>query len=93
MKGRKGLLWALALVLVPQFPGDHPGGCQGAYSNYSRTSGFAAFRAQVLAAITGHDRRVLTVMQVKQAYYHVGQLLAALLPGSSRAVPFGYWAG
>lgn len=93
MKGRKVLLWALVLVVVPHFLATIPVIAKALRPITPAPADFDAFRAQVLAAITDHNRRLLTQMQVKQAYYHVGSFWLPYFPGLVGRFLFGYWAG
>lgn len=52
-----------------------------------------AFQAQVLAAITGHDRILLTKMHVLQVYYFVGHFWVPYFPELLGRFLIGYWAG
>lgn len=93
MKGRKVLIWALALSVLPQFVATIPVVAKALKPITPAPADFDVFRAQVLASITGHDRRVLTVMQVKQAFYHVGSFWLPYFPSLVGRFLFGYWAG
>lgn len=93
MKGRQVLFWALALAVLPQFLATIPAVAKTLKPVMPTPPDFDAFRAQVLAAITGHDRRALTVMQVKQAYYHVGSFWLPYFPSLLGRFLFGYFAG
>lgn len=93
MKGRKVLLWALALALLPQLLAPIPVITKFLAPIMPRPADRAVFNAEVLAAITGHDRRLLTIMQVKQAFYHVGSFWLPYFPGLVGRFLFGYFAG
>ncbi|MDI1451492.1 DUF418 domain-containing protein [Polyangium sp. 6x1] len=69
VRGWKLLAWGLFLLLVPLFVFSIHSVAE-AYKPYAPAPpDFDAFRAQMHAAIVGSDRRLLTVMHVKQALY------------------------
>ncbi|MDI1475127.1 DUF418 domain-containing protein [Polyangium sp. y55x31] len=72
VRGPRLLAWGLVFTLVPSFVSSIPAVFEALHSYVPAPPDFPAFRAQVYAAITGSDRRLLTVMHVKQAIYHVG---------------------
>lgn len=93
MRGRKLLIWGLALALIPHFVASLPVVTKALAPIIPEPANGAAFRAQVLAAITGHDRRFLTMMQVQQTYYHVGRFWVWYFFALLGQFLIGYWAG
>lgn len=93
VRGRKLLLWGLALALIPHFIASLPPVTKALAPIILEPADGAAFRARVLQAITGHDRRLLTVMQVQQTYYHVGRFWVWYFPALLGQFLIGYWAG
>lgn len=93
VRGWKLLAWAAALAFVPMFVTVLPPVAALLAPVTPVPADRAAFRADVLAAITGHDRLRLTEMQLKQAYYHVASMWVAYVPWLVGRFLFGCWAG
>lgn len=93
VKGRKLLIWGLALALLPHLLSTIPQVSKALDLVAAKPVDFEAFKAQLLAALSGHDRRALTAMQLKQAYYHVGRFWGPFFPELLGRFLLGYWAG
>lgn len=93
VRGWKLLVWAFVIGVVPQFVMAIPAVQKLAMKVTPVPADFAAFRAQVFAAITGHDRLLLTEMHVKHAYYHVGRIWVWYFAWLLGRFLVGYWAG
>lgn len=93
VRGRKLLAWALVLALVPHLITSIPAVARALAPITPQPADMAAFREQVFAAITGDDRRALTVMHVKQAFYHVSRLWMSYPMWILGRFLLGYWVG
>ncbi|MDC3988756.1 DUF418 domain-containing protein [Polyangium jinanense] len=93
VRGWKLIAWGLFLTLVPPFVFWIPPVFNALRAYSPAPPDFAAFRAEVFAAITGSDRRLLTVMQVKQAIYHVGFIWVWYFVWLVGRYLLGAWAG
>lgn len=93
VRGWKLLAWAMALALVPQFVESIPAVSKVIAHVAPKPADFEAFKAQMFAAITGHDRWVLTEMHVKQAYYHVSRIWVSYFAWLLGRYLIGYWVG
>ncbi|WP_437935171.1 DUF418 domain-containing protein [Sorangium sp. So ce341] len=93
VRGAKLLAWAAALTLVPQLVASIPAVSKVIAHVTPEPADLAAFKAQVFAAITGHDRGALAEIHVKQAYYHVGRIWTWYFAWVLGRYLVGYWAG
>ena len=93
MRGWKLLAWAVGLALLPQLALSLPAVTKAIAPLLPAPADGAAFRAKLLAAITGHDRRALTQMHLQQLYYHLGSIWLWYFPGLVGRFLVGYWAG
>jgi uncharacterized protein len=93
VRGRRLLIFGLALVFVPHIVASLPVVAQALKAVTPLPEGGAAFPKRVLAAITGHDRLLLTKMHVQQAYYFVGRFWVPYFPELLGRFLIGYWAG
>jgi uncharacterized protein len=93
VRGWKLLAWAFGLALVPQIVASIPAVSRAMAPLAPEPADNTAFNAQVFAAITGNDLRVLTVMHVKQAYYHLGRSWVPYFPWLLGRFLLGYWVG
>ena len=93
VRGRKLLLWGVALALLPQLVASLPVVAKVLTPIMPRPADAVAFRARVLAALAGHDRLVLTQLQLQQTYYHVGGFWIWYFPSLLGRFLIGYWAG
>lgn len=93
VRGWKLLAWAAALAFVPMFVTALPPVAKLLAPVTPMPADRAGFRADVLAAITGHDRLRLTEMHVKQAFYHVSVMWVSYVPWLVGRFLFGCWAG
>jgi uncharacterized protein len=87
------VVWGFALSFVPMLLVLLPKVAPLAESLLPKPADPAAFRAQVLAAMTGHDRLLLTQMHIKQSYYHVGRIWVWYFPSLVGHFLIGRWAG
>lgn len=92
-RGSRVLLWAFALALIPQLVFSLPRVAKAIEPILAKPADFDAYRAQLLAAMTGHDRRLLTQLHLQQVYYHVGRFWVPYIPGLWGHFLIGYWAG
>jgi len=93
VRGWKLLAWAFFLLLVPMFVTSIPVVFTALRPYAPQPADFPAFRAELYAAITGDDRRLLTVMHVKQSMYHVGYIIFWYFPWLLGRYLLGAWAG
>ncbi len=93
VRGWKLLAWAVGLALLPQLVLSLPAVTRAIAPLIPAPADGAAFRAKLLAAITGQDRRVLTQLHLQQLYYHVGGIWVWYFPGLVGRFLIGYWAG
>ncbi|WP_136931094.1 DUF418 domain-containing protein [Polyangium fumosum] len=93
VRGWKLLAWGLFLTVVPAFVCSIPPIFKALRAYTPAPPDFMAFRADVYAAILGHDRRLLTVLHVKQAIYHVGFIWIWYFVWLVGRFLVGAWAG
>lgn len=93
MRGKKLLVIGLLLAFLPRIFAGLPFVAKALLVVTPMPPDMNAFQAQVLAAITGHDRLLLTKMHVQQAYYFVGKFWVSYFPELLGRFLIGYWAG
>lgn len=93
LRGPKLLIWGLVLMLVPAFLASLPPIGKVLEPLLQKPADLPGFRAQVLAAIVGDSRRLLTIMHFKQTFYHVGRFWPTYFFDLLGRFLIGYWAG
>jgi uncharacterized protein len=93
VRGWKLFAWAMGLALVPQFVASLPAVAKVLAHVSPQPADPAAFRAQVLAAITGNDRLLLTEMHALQAFYFVARFWVSYFVWLLGRYLIGYWVG
>jgi uncharacterized protein len=92
-KNRALIFWAVALSFVPHLVSLLPSVAALLQRVLPGPGDETAWRAQVLAAIGGDDRGLLTRIQLRQALYHGTGAAAAYLPWTLGRFLLGYVAG
>lgn len=87
------LIWALLLAFLPQVIGAIPAVADFFERTFPHPPDQEAFRAQMLAAIRGHDRAHLTWMHMQMAFYHSVHHPLSFIPWTLSRFLLGYAVG
>jgi uncharacterized protein len=87
------LVWAIALVFVPRLLMSVPAIAAAVREALPHPSNQAAFQAQMLAAIRGHDYAERIIAHLRQVLYFVLPIAAWYLPWLLGRFLIGYYAG
>jgi uncharacterized protein len=87
------LIWAIALVFVPRLLMSVPAIATAVRAAMPHPASQAAFQAQVLEAIRGHDYTDRMVAHLRQLLYFISPVAAWYLPWLLGRFLIGYYAG